>query len=177
MKKLICLSIILLTLTVTACGSTISTETEPTDANTNQTNSNERAIRPTPTSINQSTESTEPVIPEPYPGLPPTTIPFSEGYPAPQEPSQSIEPYPANTNTITVLFPVGIQCEDESSSKYSSEQNAKAGLTAAGITVHDVSTVELMVCAACGCPTSAHFLAEINQTDLDKALALGWVSA
>ncbi|MCZ7668709.1 MAG: hypothetical protein M5U34_16690 [Chloroflexi bacterium] len=37
-----------------------------------------------------------------------------------------------------------------------------------------MTTTELMVCSACDCPTSAHYRAEINAADMNKATALGW---
>jgi hypothetical protein len=165
MKKLNIIIPLLISLMITACGSSIPTETRPASE------SEGLGPRPTPTI---EILSTEPVnLPVPYPGLPPTTVPFPEDYPSPQE-LPNIDPYPADANTVWVLIPVGVQCEDAAAGKYRSEQDAKAGLTAAGIIVHDVTTTKLMVCSACGCPTSAHYRAEINETDLDKAISLEW---
>lgn len=152
---------------ITACGTSIPTTTRPAD----ESDSSNQA-RPTPTSENHTVEST--ALPVPYPGAPATAVPNPEGYPAAQEVYPTIDPYPAGESTVWIVHPVGVQCEDSSSSKYQSEQDVKAGLTAAGITVHNVATVDLMVCTACGCPTSIHYRAEINEADLDKAIALGW---
>ncbi|MBE2221548.1 MAG: hypothetical protein IAF02_08415 [Anaerolineae bacterium] len=162
MKKPNITLLFLISLIISACGSSISTETRTT---------NPAQGRPTPTTETQSGDPVE--IPVPYPGLPPTAIPLPEGYPAPEE-YPTIDPYPVNVGTVWVLYPLGLQCEDTSASKYKSEQDAKAGLTAAGINVFDVTTTELMVCAACGCPTSTHYRAEISETHLNKAVSLGW---
>jgi hypothetical protein len=166
MKKFnIIISLLISLFIITACGSGISTETRPAGE------SDGPGPRPTPTIEILSTEPVE--LPVPYPGNPPTVEPFPGDYPAPQE-LPTIDPYPANANTVWVLHPVGEQCEDASAGKYTGTQDAKAGLTAAGLTVHDISTTDLMVCTACGCPTSTHYRAEINETDLDKAVSLGW---
>lgn len=172
MKKFTILSIFLLLLVTvaygtTACGSSIPTTTRPA----NESDSSNQA-RPTPTSENQLSEPTK--LPVPYPGAPATAVPIPEDYPAAQQIYPTIDPYPADGNTVWVLYPVGVQCEDASSGKYKSEQDAEAGLTAAGIIVYDVTTTDLMVCTACGCPTSVHYRVKINETDLNKAVSLGW---
>ena len=171
MKKLTILLILLFTLATTACSSTISTETRPS----NEVENRNQGPRPTPTTDNRASESTEPGVPYPggIPETPPTVTPYPEGYPAPPEIPTQVS-YPADEDTVWMLHPVGVQCEDAAGSKYQSEQDVIAGFTAAGITVHEVTTTELMVCTACGCPASAHYRAEINATDIDKAVALGW---
>lgn len=170
MKQLVILSLLFFALIITACSASISTETRPAipAENTSQ------APRPTPTTDNQPTQPTQPGVP--YPGLPPTVIPHPEGYPAAPQQIPAPNPYPADTATVWVLHPVGVQCEGAAESKYKDEQDVIAGLTATGITTHDVTTTELMVCTACGCPTSVHYRAEINAADLNKALSLGWES-
>jgi hypothetical protein len=169
MKKRIITMILLFTLFVTACSASIPTETrpaaQPKDASSEQ-------ARPTPTNTNSEAESVNPAVP--YPGNPPTAIPASEDYPAPQQIIPTQNPYPEDEKTVWILHPVGIQCEDAEASKYQNEQEVVSGLKAAGLTVHHVATIELMVCTACGCPTSAHFRAEINASDLEKAIDLGW---
>lgn len=168
MKKFSIFSIFLFLFALTACGSSIPTTMAPE----NESDSSNQ-VRPTPTSMNHPVEST--ALPVPYPGAPATAVPIKEGYPAAQEIYPTIDPYPVGeSSTVWILHPVGVQCEDSSSSKYQSEQDVKAGLTAAGITVNNVATVDLMVCQACGCPTSIHYRAEINESNLDKAIALGW---
>ena len=47
-------------------------------------------------------------------------------------------------------------------------------LSAAGLRVADSEMLELMVAAACGSPTSAHFRVQIDVEDLDSALSMGW---
>ena len=166
MKKFSITIFILLSIIMTACGTSIPTETRPASENNAPSQG-----RPTPTIENLPADPTE--LPLPYPGLPTTDTSLPEGYPPPQE-FPTIDPYPVNAGTVWVLYPIGVQCEDASVGKYHSQQDAKAGLTAAGLTVHDVTTIELMVCSACGCPTSTHFRAEISETDLEKAISLGW---
>jgi hypothetical protein len=167
MKKFSTLSIFLFLFVISACSSSIPTTTRPA----NESDSSNQA-RPTPTSLNQPNESTD--LPMPYPGIPATAVSNPEGYPAAQEIYPTIDPYPADASTVWLLHPVGVQCEDTSTSKYQSEQDVKAGLTAAGFTVYDVTTTDMMVCQACGCPTSIHYRVEINEADLNKAIALGW---
>jgi hypothetical protein len=165
MKKHSLFVLLLFSFVITACGSSLSTETRPESENNNL------APRPTPTTENHTSESIETNIP--YPGAPPPTTSLPEGYPAPQV-IPTYDPYPAGESTVWVLYPVGIQCEDAAGSTYTSEQEVVSGLTAAGITVHNVTTTELMVCTACGCPTSAHYRAEIDANQLDALIALGW---
>lgn len=112
-----------------------------------------------------------------YPGPSPTASPFPEGYPAPPAAAAPANPYPAITpesGTVWILRPLGEQCEDTNTYKYRNQQAARADLTAVGITVYQVETVNLMVCEACGCPTSAHYRAEIAAADLPRAVNLGW---
>jgi hypothetical protein len=110
-----------------------------------------------------------------YPPPPPTLTPFPEGYPVPPT-IEPVNPYPAavDSEAVWVLHPLGQQCADTSTYTYANVQEARAGLTAAGITVYDMTTVELMVCQACECPTSTHYRAQIAAADRQKATALGW---
>jgi hypothetical protein len=57
---------------------------------------------------------------------------------------------------------------------YADLQEAVAALIAAGVPVYETGMVDLIVCAACGCPTSAHYRVQISQSDLVNAEALGW---
>ena len=168
MKKFTILLVFLFILVTTACGSSIPTTTRPA----NESNNASQA-RPTPTSESSAPESTD--LPIPYPGAAATAVinSNSDDYPAPQI-IRTIDPYPAESSTVWVVHPVGIQCEDTATAKYQSEQDVQAGLTAAGITVYDVTTTELMVCSACGCPTSIHYRVEMSASDLNKAISLGW---
>jgi hypothetical protein len=167
MKKYPIFIVLLFSLIIAACGSTLSTETLPEPETNNQ------GPRPTPTTENPAAESIDSNAA--YPGAAPTATAYPEGYPAPQV-IPTYDPYPANGDTVWVLYPVGIQCEDAAGSTYTSEQEVVSGLTAAGITVHNVTTTELMVCTACGCPTSAHYRAEIEASQLDAVIALGWTA-
>jgi hypothetical protein len=166
MKKFSITILIFLSTIMIACGASIPTETRPAS----ESDAPSQA-RPTPTIENLPADPVE--MPLPYPGLPPADTAPSEGYPVPQE-FPTTDAYPVDEGTVWVLYPRGVQCEDASASTYQSNQDAKAGLTAAGITVHDVTTTELMVCSACGCPTSTHYRAEISESDLEKAISLGW---
>ena len=169
MKNILIALFILMALIFSACSGSNPTQNQPAA----EPNNGPGVGRPTPTSEVDTEESFE--IPVPYPGPNPTATPYPEGYPVPTI-IPTIDPYPENSNTTWILYPVGVQCEDASTSKYQSEQDAEAGLTAAGITVHSASTTELIVCTACGCPTSVHYRIEINEVDLDKAISLGWES-
>ncbi len=170
MKKSLLLILMFIMIFITACNSSPPTNTE-------SPNSPENSEQNPPPGPN-NTESSNSF--EPYPGalaIPPTATPYPPGYPAPQT-IPTPDPYPGGKTetTVWIVFPVGIQCEDaDDGIKYKSEKEAEAGLTAAGIQVRQVTTTELMVCAACGCPTSAHYRAEINEADLNKANALEWV--
>lgn len=113
--------------------------------------------------------------PESYPP-PPTPLPTPEGYPAlPTSP-----PLPgayddiATEGPVWVLFPVGEQCADPAESRYQDLAEAEAALTAAGITVFDAEMVDLLVCQACGCPTSAHYRVQIDGAQLGTAVSLDW---
>jgi hypothetical protein len=51
---------------------------------------------------------------------------------------------------------------------------AAAQLEEAGINVHDISRLDMMVCEACGCPTGEQFRVLIDPADVAAALLLGW---
>ena len=105
--------------------------------------------------------------------MPPTPVPSPEGYPPPATLIPTIDPYPVG-EMVWLILPVGEQCAEADESIYSDLQEAVAGLTAAGVPVKSSEMVELMVCTACGCPTSAHFRVEIDSLNLEKAVSLGW---
>jgi hypothetical protein len=92
-----------------------------------------------------------------------------EGYPAPSEPEPTRDPYPGGVAFIE--HPAGFQCEDPA---YPDLRSAEAALEEAGITVQNAEEVELVVCEACGCPTSTHYRITIDPADIDSALSLGW---
>lgn len=112
-----------------------------------------------------------------YPPPPPTATPLPENYPPPAQPVPG-NPYPAvdDAGTMWILHPLGLQCADTNSYAYTNVQAARADLTAAGITVFQVETIELAVCQACDCPTSTHYHAQIAAADLSKAQTLGWTA-
>lgn len=109
-----------------------------------------------------------------YPA-PTDPTPLPEGYPAP-EPLATSTAYPVeNSNPIWVLYPVGEQCGAADSGTYADLTEAIAGLTAVGVPVLDSEVTEIAVCAACGCPTSAHYRAQIAVSDLATAVQIGWL--
>lgn len=159
------ISLTLILLFLVACGPATPSATTPPPA---------QPVRPTPTTdAALQPDSDGPVG---YPPPLPSPTPYPEGYPIPPGQIEQSDPYPAaeNNGSIFVLHPFGEQCEDAAKQKYPNAQQARAALTAAGITVYEVGTVDLNVCLACGCPTSAHYRAQIAVSDLNKALALGW---
>jgi hypothetical protein len=111
--------------------------------------------------------------PEAYPSQP-TAVPQTDGYPAPAAPVATIDPYPgAVDGFIWMLLPVGVQCEDDAS-PYTDLQDALAGLTAVSVQTGQSEITELMVCTACGCPTSAHYRVQVSIEDVGAAQSLGW---
>jgi hypothetical protein len=109
----------------------------------------------------------------PAPAIAPTTAP-SEGYPAPPTLAPPLEAYPAEAS-IWMLLPVGEQCAEADGNGYADLQEAVAALEAAGVPVDAAEMTELVVCQACGCPTSAHYRVQISAENLDRATALGWL--
>ena len=120
---------------------------------------------------------TPPPLPEGYPVEPaPAPTPI-EGYPAQSLTAPLVEAYPDNTGSdgfVWVIRPLGEQCADPDQSQYADLKEAVAGLTAAGITVGEAEMTNLMVCSACGCPTSVHFRIQVETTDVAAAESLGW---
>ncbi len=108
-----------------------------------------------------------PTLEAAYP--PPTTTPEPEDYPAPADTDEPVDPYPAGLAPL--LLPAGDQCEEK---RYPDLNAALEPLESAGVEVMAATTVDLIVCAACGCPTSEHYRIQIDPADLDIALALGW---
>ncbi len=83
--------------------------------------------------------------------------------------------YPDSGEYIWVAIPMGKQCSDAVT--YPTERDAEDALVEEGIAVHETKTVDLMVCTACDCPTSTHYLMQILATDEAKAEELGWAIA
>ncbi|WP_420642295.1 hypothetical protein [Candidatus Leptofilum sp.] len=108
-----------------------------------------------------------------YPPLP-TVAPLPEGYELPPT-LPAINPYPeANGRLIWIIKPVGEQCAETPTTP--DLQTAVADMVAFGIPVEASEMTELAVCAACGCPTSAHFRLQIDSGYQGNAEALGWVA-
>jgi hypothetical protein len=74
---------------------------------------------------------------------------------------------------VWIISPAGFQCEDEP--RYESLADARAHLSASGISVTSAEEVDLLVCEACGCPTSLHYRALISSSDVVTAAGLGWL--
>jgi hypothetical protein len=104
------------------------------------------------------------------PGYPAPLLPtaISPGYPAPS-PEATSDPYPGGFAIFTQ--PAGLQCEEP---LFADMDAAVAQLKEAGIEVHEISRLDLMVCEACGCPTSVQFRVLIDPADVAAALRLGW---
>jgi hypothetical protein len=108
-----------------------------------------------------------------YPPPPPTPIPSPEGYPGPATPFPTPDPYPAG-DLVWIIRPVGEQCADPAASDIADLQEAIAELAAAGVPAEASGMVDLVVCAACGCPTSSHYRVQIQAANLSRAEDLGW---
>ena len=81
-------------------------------------------------------------------------------------------PYPGEGEYIWMFVPMGNQCAE--SMDYPTMQDAAFTLLGEGIAVFDQRIEELMVCSACGCPTSTHYFMQILATDQAAAEELGW---
>ncbi len=99
--------------------------------------------------------------------------PDSEAYPpARPQPTAPADGYPAADAQGWVIRPVGEQCADTLA--YPTSDSAVADLEAAGVEILAVEETELLVCEACGCPTSAHYRVLVSGEDLPTAYSLGW---
>lgn len=112
--------------------------------------------------------------PEAAPALP-TLTPLPEEYPAVSPPAALAPPtgYPVDMR-ISILRPLGNQCQEEDEYRYATLEEALADLEEAGIEVFASQMTSLMVCQGCDCPTSEHFQAEILRSDLYEAQTFGW---
>jgi hypothetical protein len=137
----------------------------------------EPTIQPTkdsPTEAPTSTVEAPPVEaptaePTAYPDPPTPTPPgIDAGYPA-FIPQPTIDPYPGGL--VTILHPMGIQCEEP---EFPDLSAAVGALEEAGIVVLAAEEIALNVCESCNCATSEHFQVQINVDDMDKAIELGW---
>jgi hypothetical protein len=171
MKKLLLLLILLAALALTGCFGDDEATDEPGDDVPGLP-----AVTPDGSGTDGSDNGDEPGTdgyPEPpgeggYPApIPPTPLP--PGYPAPI-PQPTLDPYPGGFAIFT--RPAGVQCEEETATDIDA---AVAELEGAGITVQEISLIEMKVCEACGCPTSEHFRALIDPAGTEAALLLGWL--
>lgn len=128
---------------------------------------------PDPTREEGEPLPTEVLLPTTEPGrdtaYPPPTQVQPDAYPSPSGPEELPDPYPAGLAAL--ILPAGSQCEDKA---YPDLASALQPLEEAGVEVRAATTVDLVVCAACGCPTSEHYRVQIDRADLDTALDLGW---
>ncbi len=105
-----------------------------------------------------------------YPAPPAVTLP--EGYAVPTG-LPALNPYPEAVGSLVwILKPVGEQCAEAPATP--DLQTAVADMIAFGIPVEASEMTDLIVCMACGCPTSAHFRLQIDAGYLGNAEALGW---
>ncbi len=124
---------------------------------------------------------TPPPLPDSYPA-PATSQSTSEqtdGYPGPPPAAPAADAYPgaypAPGEFVWMIRPLGEQCAEPNPNNPTDLTEAVASLTAAGITTGKAEMIELMVCSACGCPTSAHFRIQIDAADVKAAESLDWI--
>ncbi len=164
MKKSILLSGFMMILLLSACGG--GSEEEPT---TESDPATEEAAPALPTVDSPLFEPgyPGPVEPDGYPG--PQDEP---GYPAPPLSTPDPYSYPAGT-TFWMLHPAGLQCEQPLT--YPELADAVTALENSGVVVIKSEAIGMMVCEACGCPTSEHYRVHIDAIDLKLAITRGWV--
>ena len=173
MKKLFVVMILLAAVMLAACSS------GGDDEATEEPGDNTPAL-PEATPADSGSDGTDDDGDEPgsdgYPGplddsgypAPLLPTPVSPGYPAPSL-VPTVDAYPGGFAIL--IRPAGVQCEDP---LFADMDAAVAELEGAGIGVREASRFEMMVCQACGCPTSEQFRVLIDPADLDAALLLGW---
>lgn len=154
------LMLFLMLFSLVACGPEQPTSTQPITAPAG----NDISPRPTVTPIaDRGVEG--------YPVLAVTAV--SSGYPAIDYTSlPTRNPYPAPGEYIWLSVPMGEQCAE--SITYPTVQDAILLLNSEGIAVFDQRIEELMVCTACGCPTSTHYAMQVLATDQAAAEKIGW---
>jgi hypothetical protein len=103
-----------------------------------------------------------------------------EAYPEPEEPSGYPPPpivtstpyaYPEGT-TFWITHAAGLQCEQPLI--YPTLDDAVRALEENRVAVISAEAFDMMVCQACGCPTSEFYRANIDAYDLDTAISIGW---
>ncbi len=172
MKKYTLLLMLIATSFLAACSSGQATPTiEPTTTRPSLPSASDlpsptpplaEAGYPAPPGQDQAYPAPGPQSSYPAPEQPP-------GYPMPDSPTPPPAAYP--DLSAFVQHPAGAQCEEI---RYPDLASAVTDLETAGIQVINAEQIEMDVCAACGCPTSTQFRAEISADDLNMALALGW---
>jgi len=163
MKRHFILLSVLLALALGACQSSPALEeTEPPPQASESTE--------TPAAAPDAPEGT--ATPGSYPAQPTASSPES-GYPVAPEESAPSSAYPAG-EPVWMLRPLGEQCADESTFAYASLREAVSAIEDAGVNVLSSEMVELMVCQACGCPTSEHYRVQILGEDVQTVRSLGW---
>lgn len=162
-----------------ACGpATPSTPEDRQDSPQQEEDSGAGLETPLPVP-DEPTKTPPPVNSYPAQPLPEPPSVIDEGYP--QQPDVLPTPesypgaYPAPEGFAWIIRPVGEQCAEPDANSYADLQEAVTALTAAGITVSQADMLNLMVCSACGCPTSAHFHVLIESDQLAAAESLGWL--
>ncbi|MDX1687773.1 MAG: hypothetical protein R3248_07300 [Candidatus Promineifilaceae bacterium] len=167
MKRLFFLLTVLLALALGACQGSppVPEETETPPPAPTASESTE-----TPSADPAAPEAT--ATPDDYPAQPTASAPES-GYPAAPEESAPPSAYPPG-EPVWVLRPLGEQCAEESTFEYASLEEAVSALEEADVNVLASETVSLMVCEACGCPTSDHYRVQIMGEDVETVRSMGW---
>jgi hypothetical protein len=158
------LTILVLILALSACSG--STDSEPTKESKKPT---EEAAPALPT---LDTSLVEPSFPLPS---------DSDAYPNPKDRSGYPPPPPIMTSTpyaypdgatFWILHSAGIQCEEPLI--YPTLDDAVENLEENGVAVISAEAVSMMVCQACGCPTSEFYRVNIDAYDLNTAISIDW---
>jgi hypothetical protein len=171
LKKLTLITCLLLVSLASACQSATDDESqfEPTQAASPEPGQRLPAVGLTVAAPGLPEEYPPPI--ESYPVESPPPI-FNEptGYPVGPFPTSTPFAYPAGA-AFWIARPAGLQCE---SPTYENLNAATSALEAEGIEVQEALEANLIVCQACGCPTSQTYRVLIKATDLTAAEALGW---
>ena len=171
MKNLILIAYLLLLSLASACQAATDEETliEPTQAASPESEQRLPAVGLT-VAAPGSLEEYPPPIESNSVESPPAIFTEPTGYPIGPFPTLTPFVYPAGT-TFWIVRSAGLQCE---SPIYEDLNAATSALQASGIEVQEALEVDLIVCQACGCPTSQTFRALISADDLSAAEDLGW---
>jgi len=79
--------------------------------------------------------------------------------------------YPEGT-TFWITHAAGLQCEQPLI--YPTLDDAVRALEENRVAVISAESFDMMVCQACGCPTSEFYRVNIDAYDLDTAISIGW---